>query len=536
MWPTRSLPATYLGWIRFLSQTAPPQHDPKSLTRKDIVAYHARTDCLFRSGFVLCRSDQLGPPRRALETLIHERFERVEIGPFALLIAPRTPRQQICVNGTTLIVLGDVYDNDGGPVDGVLARLGAGDLLAAAATSDLGGRHAVIAIKGEDFTAFSDPMGSRSLVHTTQSTPAIASHAALLAEMLDIPQDREMAAFVAHPQYKKRIVGYLPGALTTYRGIRKVPPNHAFNARFNALARFWPHAPRKTTTPDEMFQVFDRALTALHDYMAPRYRSIIAATGGVDTRAVLSAFHRRGSPVTTMTWTDLNFHASERAVIDQIIAISGYPHHNLRVSYQTSGVTLLEKCGGLNAGSILGHSRRTRLMQILLNRLDKTPDITAGTTPEAASPARPWAFIIGYGGEIVRGFYRLKSRDPAHRFMPQDMLDLYNVRARGVPPDRAYSGTAMRAFREFYVAARYDRASLKGFDPNDIFYWEHRMGMWAASTLDSIDVALPVITGINSRRLFETALSLPDDQRLSKEIIARYIASRSPDLGRIPIV
>ncbi len=143
---------------------------------------------------------------------------------------------------------------------------------------------------------------------------------------------------------------------------------------------------------------------------------------------------------------------------------------------------------------------------------------------------------MGYGGEIVRGFYMLDGRPRDEPFLAHTMGGLYGHTSRKHVADPDYTRFVIDAFRRYWGKAMYAPDFLHGRDPFDMFYWEHRMGMWGAATQDTIDVALPCLTGINSRDVFDEAIRLPESARLSKQIMIDYTAARSPEFGKIPTV
>ena len=68
--------------------------------------------------------------------------------------------------------------------------------------------------------------------------------------------------------------------------------------------------------------------------------------------------------------------------------------------------------------------------------------------------------------------------------------------------------------------------NLYNVDIRDLYYWEQRMGAWAANMLNEMDPVVYSITGINSRPLFEAAFGLRDEERLGQglmlDITGRY--------------
>ena len=72
-----------------------------------------------------------------------------------------------------------------------------------------------------------------------------------------------------------------------------------------------------------------------------------------------------------------------------------------------------------------------------------------------------------------------------------------------------------------------------GYEPSDLFYWEHRMGMWGACMLNEMDPAMPSLVGFGPRRLYAAAFGLPDTERFGKELQARLLERDDPELYRL---
>lgn len=481
---------------------------------------HEHIERLFRDGFLMVRNDSMPREESPLIAAIRARFKRRCLGSFTIFIADSAPYFTVHLGDLTFLVIGQIYDNDGDSPEEKIRQLAKGDLTKNLASIDLGGRYALLVINGNDFLVANDPFASRAVHYFKGSCVAVASHAALLAEYFNVPRDPEVNKFRSKPQFKKRTVSYLPGNITAYRSIRRLPANHFYSSKSKNIERYWPHLPRAETTEEEVFEIFERALRALHDHVKRCYTPVVSITGGVDSRSIVTAFHEYASSFIGITWTDVHFNTDEYPVVRNIVDVVGCRHFNVEKDCVDNTI---RDIGAYNAGMAVSGLRAKLLEGTRIKISEQSQD------------GLPPLFIIGYGGEILRGFYRRKSRDPEQVFDIQAMLDLYSVGPKKSDASDGYTKFATRAFSEFFKDARFDQKALKGFDGNDIFYWEHRMSMWAALTMDTIDVSMPCLVGINSRRLYEAALSLPASKRMSGNLVYRYIKSRSPSLASIPV-
>lgn len=497
-------------------------HDTQATEMLD--AYRAGA-ALFRGGFAAVPKVALAQASGDFIELVRDRFSLHEIGDWAVLVAPDTPVLHHAAQGTDVLVLGDVFDNDGGSVQARLDEIAqTKGLPATLARMDLGGRHGALIFRDGDVSAFNDPAGSRSVVFCTQDRKGIASHPELLAMIYDIPTAQDAATYMASPQYLNRIVRYLPGNRTAFEGVDRLLPNTLYATAENRMTRFWPYQERVEGTEEQMWDRFDMALDATRTYVAARFHPIVAVTGGIDTRAIVANFHRRQTPFTGVTWTNFNFKSAEREAIDRIVEVTGQPHYTITMPREDNAGPLLD-LGSMNAGRIHMRGSRGVMMALCLEKMEQT----------APLPAPP-CFVMGYGGEILRGFHMMKTRDQDLPFIPKTMMEMFGVRGKDGKADKDMSAFIIRSFRAMYTNGHYASEDLHGYHPADLFYWEHRVGMWAALTMETIDPVMHSLIGINSRRLYEAGLNLPNRLRFSKGTIGRYIADRTPEIGEIPVV
>ena len=139
-------------------------------------------------------------------------------------------------------------------------------------------------------------------------------------------------------------------------------------------------------------------------------------------------------------------------------------------------------------------------------------------------------FLRAWGAEVMRGFYNLwptEMRDLTPEEMARAYYDPFNRRE---PP----AGT-VAFFEAYHRRGNYEGIEAFGYDPNDLFYWEHRMGMWGAMCHNEMDVAIRSLVCFNDRHLYATALGLEPEIRLTKQLLLAYVGRLDPPLAAIPL-
>lgn len=345
-------------------------------------------------------------------------------------------------------------------------------------------------------TVYNDAFGSRSVFYRDG---VFASHAALISHALGVGRSRPVRRILDSAAYQKKTVRYLPGDLTVYDGVHALIPNHRLTPQ--GLRRYWPRAPLAATTREAVVGAATDHLRALADALRDRPVAF-GLTGGADTRAVAAAFDGRFSAV---TWTWGYIDREELPIVDALVRLFSVPHRYLEPSRGTPCDICLR-----NAGNFRKPPRIPALMADALS---------ADTV-----------FIRGYGGEIIRGFYQTVMKTPMSALTPDEMLRLYG---RG---DGEYGRLCLKAFEGMMSRGDYADPMLATYDPNDIFYWEHRMGMWGSAMLNEMDAAVLSLVGFNSRPLFTAAFGLDAEERFTKELLSSVSEKLDPRLKNVKIL
>ncbi|MCE7032782.1 hypothetical protein LY625_09190 [Lysobacter sp. GX 14042] len=139
----------------------------------------------------------------------------------------------------------------------------------------------------------------------------------------------------------------------------------------------------------------------------------------------------------------------------------------------------------------------------------------------ADGPTNDLVFIRGYGGEIMRGFYR-----EIQEISPKSLAHLYDVNAG--------SRLTRDRFKTFIDVAKWHENRLYDYGLADIFYWEHRMGVWGASALAESDMAFRSVACYNSRNLFMAFLGLPEEHRNTSALFEEATCRLAPEFADTP--
>lgn len=456
---------------------------------------------------------------------ISEKMKSLNFDDFVLLHNFRDERRIEC-NNVKITILGDAFDNAGQDLeealDGVLRNPSAYEV----GKLDLGGRFAAVISFDGNVIVFNDPLGSRSISYLNDGHFVVSSHATLIRRFYRLPILKGMREIISSPRYKSRTVNYLPGDYTVYKNVLRLTPNHIIDSRYPTSVRCWPQDAPIDNGVSFLYDKMDMCLNSFFKYVNRKYSPVLPVTGGVDSRSLISFAYGK-TDLDLYTWTDFNYSSKESGAIREIVSLTGANHFTVSASQISSriGKDQLEEMAfltSLNSGMTSNDLNRTLVVGGVERQLRSQRNL-------------PVVTVIGYGGEIIRGFHMRNKRENLPFPNANTLTGMYGLGSGKLPPDREFSHFCTHAFRDFQSRTMFTEISLKGWSPYDVFYWEHRMGIWGATTLDAMDVGGYTMVALNSRKVFEAAISLPNTLRMDKTILMNYVKRNNQDLASIPL-
>lgn len=468
---------------------------------------------LYRNGFVVSGSVPTLPSISS--------WDSQPLGEIFVTVHPETRVRTASSRGRHLALIGTAFDPEVGVYDegDVLGHL-LGEVFNEegfhAVLDRLAGRFALL-VHGEGRTEiFQDAMGSRSVFYSTSGPFIAASHAELVADSIGSKFADFFVPYITSKNYIQRDVKYLPGLATPYDGVLQLTPNTKLIMPEQRVERFWPREDiEPELTEAEATSSLVTHLRGLASYIDKNgLRPIVGLTAGTDSRGVFAGTKDQNPLIFTYV-------RSEKG--DKTVS------HDARVAAALAGAY------GLDAQ-----------VWALVNRMslnDSDDDFSHAfrrATAYYRGPSSPWLrklvevgsdvdngiFIRGFGGEVMRGFYQGFSKK-IRKISVYQLADTYDVNA-GSNVTRAF-------FSQMMEKVSFNAESLHGYDPNDMFYWEHRMGTWGSVSMAEADLAVPSIVAYNSRNLFKTFMRLPAEVRASREAFNLATLELAPALKDVGI-
>lgn len=429
-------------------------------------------------------------------------WKSVAVGRLWVTSHPETSVLSASHGDRTITLVGSAFDPEERVFDEA-AILQA--LLAASSSADefnlcldrLAGRFALVVDTAKGTEIYHDAMGSRSVFYSVAGPAVAASHAEIVAKLSNCAMADYFIPFITSRNYVQRDVKYLPGLLTPYNDVLQLTPNTKLKFGPQTVERYWPR--------EEMGPAVERAdaagflaehLSGMTSYLESKgSRPAVGLTAGTDSRGVFAAVKNLNPFLFTYVRSEKgDILASKDARIAQEIAdvyrlpvhIWGIPNRLTLKQVDNEFSYVFRRVTGYYRGA--GSPWLQRLQNENLGSQNAT-------------------FVRGFGGEVMRGFYQLNSKRIS-RINEFQFSDTYDINAG--------SSVTRNAFGDMIERTNLNDETRCGYDANDLFYWEHRMGTWGSVAMTEADLALPSLVAYNSRNLFSMYMALDESERSSR--------------------
>lgn len=357
----------------------------------------------------------------------------------------------------------------------------------------LAGRYVVLG-QGPDGHFFqTDATGMLSASYSAKHR-VIASHQNLVAEALGgLP-----SSHLKDP---------LPGLSTRFADVRLLTANTELDPRDFSVRRVGPRPITAVRDPREVaVEVLDlmkRQFSFLHrDGGGP----MVSLTAGLDSRITLAAMHDLAAESLYFTYEKRFNGVADDSAVDHRVAAQlagqlNLKHHSYTLHTMDIDAQLRDV---LRRNTTHTHNRAiaaSYLHELPVDRLHVRSNLY----------------------EIARGYYRNKERPSIDAHVFARILT-----ASVNPPQRIVD-----EFEEMVSVTGI--LDVDGYDPLDLFYWEHRMSNWFHKVLLESDIAHDTHILVNSRAILRLMLSVPASDRRSALVFDHLVGLAWPAAYKLPI-
>ena len=346
------------------------------------------------------------------------------------------------------------------------------------------GRWAMIVDNGQEIRLYHDAAGMRQVYYNiTTSGPRMgvwcASQPNLLSHILGLSEDPELAELVdsLKPRHKEY---WWPGGQPRYRDVKLLLPNHYLDLGDGRSHRYWPTRPRTEKPLGEVVEVAGRLLQGIMQAASRRFPLALPLTAGIDSRLILAASRdiRDKLFCYTLIYYKLTQQSPDVWVPSNLLKKLAIDHHVYECPKQMDPE--FERIYRENVAD--AHDAWGPIAQGLWNHLPSDHVCVRGTV-----------------SEVARCFF-MRQRDKPE---PRSGLE---IAAHTEQDDSEYLVGVIDKWRSAM-------GDTRGYHVMDLYYWEQRLGVWAATNYTEWDIAQDVFSPYNCRELLMTLLSAGETYR-----------------------
>jgi hypothetical protein len=194
-------------------------------------------------------------------------------------------------------------DSDSDVINKLSHKIFDGDEPYFGLTYDFGGRWILIVDDGKEPILFTDPAGLRQVVYTEKNSTKdflCASQPGIIAEVLNLKMDNDAVSFI-NSFKEKDDEYYWIGDSTPYKEIRHLLPNHFLKLYEGSCSRYWPDKSFERISLDEGIKKSSRYLEGLMISASKRYNLILSLSSGLDSRLLLAASRKIKNKLSCLT-------------------------------------------------------------------------------------------------------------------------------------------------------------------------------------------------------------------------------------------
>jgi len=379
-----------------------------------------------------------------------------------------------------------------------------------AATSNLGGRWTMVAIRDGRRYLFSDALGLRQAFYTRAHDGVWAISQCGLALELDlfpVTPDDAVAGFLDSFEFRSHREYRWPAAASPFKQLKRLLPNHVLDLADGNVRRYWPDGALDRLEPDAAVAVLVPLLRGMVAAAHRRFEFVLALTAGIDSRLVLAACRELRDRIgyVTVRQSGMEDHNMDLVVPARLLAGVGLTQDVIRARASMSPIFSWT----FKRNVLMAHDHYGADAEAILLRFGRRKVVMTGS-----------------GAEIGRCSFRTHA--PFAEARGLTAADLARLQGMGA--------------NEF--ALRHFGAWLNGLGRTwnvkhlDLFEWEQGHGSWLACTQLEFDIAWrEIVTPYNCRTLLTTLLAVDEKYRRAPhyQLFRMLIEALWPDLLSEPI-
>lgn len=353
----------------------------------------------------------------------------------------------------------------------------------------------------------------------------VASHMSMLGDLLSLDVDADVSRYINYKWFGRMMGAYLPGDLTAYREVKRIPPNCLvhFSGTQLDIERIYPNKSLAVCKNEAEYRaVIEEAARILMNTMQliPRKwpRPAISLTGGRDSTTSFAAANGFYDSYTAFSYVSMGRESVDADAARRIADEFSVSHKVYEVPEDNADIECFEKLRNIlrkNYGPI-SKTRDNELRKRVTMWRDHDFDVEV----------KSWI------GETVRAYaykYFGLSRMPSG-LTARQWTSMYKI----FLAERSLARLTDDYFDEYVRKTRL-RENLRNYDHSDFFVWEMMHGGKCGLSISEMLFCHEITIPYNNRMLMDLLLSVPLEKRISDQHLVDMQAIMNPELANLGI-
>lgn len=368
------------------------------------------------------------------------------------------------------------------------------------ALNSLSGRWALIATINGCSRVYHDAAGQKSVFYHTSVTGDrfICTHPSLLNSLEIVVKDTELQNEFESFTHS----GSWPIYALPYRDLHQLLPNHYLDLHELAAERYWPNGQLEPLTVEAAAEKMAHLVKGATEAAAARNSCVLNLTGGYDSRLILASAMN--------IWEQCEFFTVKRTDSpkhDQSIPIKLKNKYKLKHHFVQSSVK--------SAATAKQNDELNKQLQINVGGMRYDPSLQA--TLAVKNTINDKTHLLGLISEVTRCYYYEDGVHP-DRLTPEFLAQHSGFGSNPI---------AIKGCKHWLDSLPDDLP----VNILDLFYWEHRLGVWAACGMAFSEAVMDQLSPMNCRAYLEAGLSTDVSCRKSPyALITKTIEVLNPSL------
>lgn len=467
---------------------------------------------LYKRGFLFTDKEDISF-KDSMTTRVFKKWSHINFNNYDVYIEASLPHAYYESNNIKVVIMGLVLnpfssENDIKKITKILAEKKT-DTLFLNYLDELSGRFTVISDDGNATRIYGDAAGTRTLYYDKHSEHhIISSHSTLIADLMGYDISKTSQSVLTNPDFTGR--KYLPGLMSPFDEIRPLTPNTRYVVESRKVERFFPREELKTTDFKETVDAVTNVLKEQSRLINEIYKTSTSLTAGLDSRltfAIQNSMKNNGDYFTHISRRIPESFQEDVSIGKELADIYNKDH---RVYEYTNDDTVdgfkeFKAVWFKNVGMYRGS------VHLFKAYADSYPVQNLHIRSNIA--------------EVVRVYYKRRTGEVNET----KLANLYTISTF------KDNELVLNNFKEFIETTNFKKEKFYNYNFADLFYWEHRMGMWHSWLVNESDVAYETFVPFNNRKLLTMMLSIPEEERIGDELFIEIINNVNPKLMDIPV-